>query len=99
MPRPGPRKYEPLRAYLAGQPADVGEVTLRLAEIEAIVGAPLPATARLGSFWANGRLGLRISPQARSWRAAGWRVARTLPPRITFRRLDSTPSPLAPRRP
>ena len=84
-PRYGPRKYDPLAAYLAALPAD--EVTLTFAEIEAIVGAPLPATARLSSFWST-------TPRllvARPWLRAGWRVARahlrSESPAVTFRRV------------
>ena len=85
-PRLGPRKYDPLVAYLAARPVDA--VTLTLAEIEAIVGAPLPPTAYRPSFWVN-------SPQGvfgvRPWLRAGWRVVRTdlhaRPPAVTFVRV------------
>jgi len=70
MPTRGPRKYDPLAAYLAGLAAD--EVTLTFAEIERIVGAPLPASARLSSFWSTTTQPL----VARPWTRAGWRVAR-----------------------
>jgi hypothetical protein len=40
MPATGLPKYESLRRYLAGLPPEVAEVTLTLAEIAAIVGAP-----------------------------------------------------------
>ena len=45
-PRPGPRKYDPLTAYLADLPTD--EATLTFAEIEQLVGAPLPPSAWRG---------------------------------------------------
>ena len=90
MPRPGPSKYEPLRAYLASLPPDITELTLALAEIEAIIGAPLPAGARAHDFWANHRDAFWSAPQMRAWRAAGWYVAarslRRLPPSVTFAR-------------
>ena len=47
MARSGPRKYEPLAAYLAALTID--EVTLTLVEIEAIIGAPLPRSAGVRS--------------------------------------------------
>jgi hypothetical protein len=87
MPRPiGPRKYLPLIRYLAALTSD--EVRLTLREIEAIIGAPLPAAARRSSFWANRPPGLyRVRP----WVAAGWRVVRTelhaRPPAVHFARV------------
>jgi hypothetical protein len=72
MPRwPRPLKYAPLGAYLARQP--VNEVRLTLAEIEAILGQALPATARSPRFWSN----YEGNRPARFWRAVGSRVART----------------------
>ena len=62
------REVFPLARYLAAQPGD--RVTLTLAEIEAIVGAPLPAGARRRDWWTmHRRTGLRPAV----W-AAGWRV-------------------------
>jgi hypothetical protein len=70
--RPGPYKYDPLVRYLAALPED--QVTLSLAEIAAIIGAPLPASAQHASFWANSPMGVfRVRP----WVEAGWRMART----------------------
>jgi len=76
MPHAAPRKYDPLRRHLAGLPPEVAEVTLTFAEIEAVLGAPLPASARLGSFWANAPSLWGGTSQARAWRAAGWRATR-----------------------
>jgi len=62
MARFGPRKYDPLRDYLAAQPAGVAELTLSLAAISMILGAPLPATAGRppsGATAAAGRSGYR----------------------------------------
>ena len=79
-------KYEPLRRHLAAQPPEVAEVTLTLAEVATIVGAPLPRTAWAGIWWKGAATGT----QARAWRAAGWRVARQAlradPPAVTFAR-------------
>ena len=85
-PRPGPRKYDPLTRYLAGLTAD--EVTLTFAEIEQLVGTPLPRTAWGPAFWSNSREGVfRVRP----WVRVGWRVARAqlrgAAPAVTFERL------------
>ena len=71
MPHSGPRKYDPLIAYLAAFAA--GEVTLTFAEIEAIIEAPLPPSARRAAFWGNTTEQVVQPP----WRQAGWRVRRT----------------------
>ena len=85
MPHYGPRKYDPLARYLADLTAD--EVTLTFPEIEAIIGAPLPASASLSSFWPRTSRSL----VARPWVRAGWRVVRTDlrsgPPAVTFARI------------
>ena len=86
MPRRSVSRYDPLGAYLAGLPPEVAEVTLTLAEVATIVGAPLPRTAWAGIWWKGAATGT----QARAWRAAGWRVARQAlradPPAVTFAR-------------
>jgi hypothetical protein len=82
----GPRKYAPLTAYLAARTGDA--VTLTLAEIEQIIAAPLPVSARRPSFWSNGPLRLF---RERPWIEAGWRVVRTelrrAEPAVTFARV------------
>ncbi len=84
--RTGPRKYDPLAAYLAALPPGVGAVTLTFRAIEALIGAVLPPTAYGSSWWTNVP---RMPP--RPWSAAGWRVARrdvsTGRPSVTFARL------------
>ena len=88
----GPRKYAPLRDYLAALPAEVDGVTFTFAELEALLGAPLPATGRTAQFWVNRRRGLDASSQARAWQGAGWRVAAVSlarPGTVTFARLPS----------
>jgi hypothetical protein len=91
-------KYEPLRRYLLALPSEVTTVTLTLAEITAIIGGPLPATARLRPWWGN-------HPRAshsRAWLDAGWRVTgrdvRSALPTVTFTRAASTPELSAPSR-
>ena len=89
MPPVGPRKYDPLAAYLAALPVETTTVTLTLAEIEALIGAPLPASAWLPSWWVNAAVG---QPQVRAWSAAGRRAVqlhlRQTPPSVTFVRAD-----------
>ena len=65
-----PAKYAPLACYLAAQPGD--RVTLTLAEIEAIIGAPLPPGARRRRWWrlTPGPTGLRPLVQAVGWQLA-----------------------------
>jgi hypothetical protein len=84
----GPRKYDPLIRYLTALPAEA--VTLTFAELEAIIGAPLPEAARQRSYWANSRRGQFTGPP---WLRAGWRVARTdlrrAEPAVTFARVTN----------
>jgi hypothetical protein len=86
-PRVGPRKYDPLVAYLAG--LAVNEVTLTLPEIERIVGALLPPSAYQPSYWTRSPRSL----VARPWRRAGWLVVRwdlhASPPAVHFARVTS----------
>jgi hypothetical protein len=86
-PRLGPRKYDPLVAYLAGLAVD--EVTLTLPEIEQIVGALLPPSAYRPSYWTRSTRAL----VARPWLRAGWLVVRwdlhARPPAVTFARVAS----------
>ena len=63
-------KYAPLGAYLRSRPGT--RVTLSAATIAVILGAPLPPSARTPDWWHNRPRG---GDQARSWLAAGWRVA------------------------
>lgn len=65
-------KYEPLSEYLTTLTGD--EVCFTFAEIEAILGAPLPPTAwKRSMWWANS---LRPDhPQSRAWLGSGWTVS------------------------
>ena len=65
-----PAKYAPLARYLVAQPGD--RVTLTLAQIEAIIDAPLPPRAQQASFWTSTRWG---DGPTWAWRNVGWRVA------------------------
>ena len=88
MPR---YKYGPLRRYLAEETRD--RVTLTLAEVSAIIGAPLPNHARMASFWSNSA---GADGPAWAWRSVGWRVVerRYQYPMwvITFARDDARPA-------
>jgi hypothetical protein len=86
-------KYQPLAACLAALPADVTRITLSLHQIEVLLGAPLPPSARSRAFWTNARSAWGGTVQARAWRQAGWRVV-TFDYRaatVTFTRAASTP--------
>ena len=75
-------KYDALTQYLASHSG--AWVRLHLAEIEALIRAPLPSGASTRRWWRN----LSSQTQARSWLVAGWRVAaadfRTVPLTVTF---------------
>jgi DNA-binding XRE family transcriptional regulator len=82
-------KYYPLFEYLRQQP-DTVPLELSFAEIEAILGQALPATAlTIRAWWANSQ-----TAQGRAWRDAGWlvdypdfkeKVVIFRPARITYR--------------
>jgi DNA-binding transcriptional regulator YiaG len=63
-------KYRPLFDFLSGQRAD--RVSLMLAEIEALLGDALPASARTTRGWWSNRS--RGSLQAAAWMEAGYQV-------------------------
>ena len=65
-------KYAPLTQYLAAQPG--ATVTLTFADIEALLGAPLPASARRRTDWWGNHI--RSQSHTRAWTAVGWRVQR-----------------------
>ena len=62
-------KYAPLAAYLAAQSGETA--VLSFAEIETLIGARLPRTARRPGWWSNSP---ESFPHARTWLASGWRV-------------------------
>ncbi len=65
-------KYDPLRGFLLA--ADESECNLTFLEIEAIIGSPLPESARkYRTWWGN-----QADPKrahCRAWMDAGWEVA------------------------
>ncbi len=64
-----PSKYDPLVRYLAAQSSD--RVTLTLAEIEAVIGARLPAGARQRQWWQGTP---SLNAVRLPVRAVGWRI-------------------------
>jgi DNA-binding transcriptional regulator YiaG len=84
----GDSKYQPLMAYL--QRTDAPEVVLSLAEIELLLGEPLPPSAhQKRAWWSNRSKG---ALQAKAWMEAGYLVEEIdlHTGRITFRRPPST---------
>src|SRR5687767_14578824 len=59
--------YQPLGDFLTAQ--ELEEVTLTFAQLEALLGEPLPPDAWTQAWWAN-----TASEQGRVWAAAGWQV-------------------------
>ncbi|HVI33407.1 DUF7662 domain-containing protein [Phenylobacterium sp.] len=80
-------KYSPLSDRLAGHPANEWQASF--AEIEEVLGFPLPKTARTGKSWWSGM----DKPHARAWTAHGFEAdvdhARSL---VTFRRSEVSPA-------
>ena len=79
-------RYQPLGDYLAALPPETTRITLTLAEMEAILGDPLPRHASTAVWWSNtARL-----QRARAWMGARWFVTvrsfRVAEPAITFER-------------
>jgi hypothetical protein len=65
-------RYDPLRRYLVGHSEPV--IHLSFTEIERIIGAPLPASARRHRpWWANERSGSHV--HASAWMGADRRTA------------------------
>ena len=62
-------KYRLLVAYLAALPPEMETELLTFPALEALLGGPLPRSARTRSFWENGRRVAWVG-----WRPAGWRV-------------------------
>ena len=83
-------KYEPLRAYLANQAAEISEVKLTFSTIESIIRDTLPASARMHREWwsneAHPKHGQKVA-----WHDAGWRTEKVLLDRgvvVFLRNLD-----------
>lgn len=95
MPTSRPSKYDPLIDHLAAQSAI--EVTLTFADVERLLGEPLPQSAyKHGAYWANSANDPTHS-WARRWVADGWlaQVDRDAH-RVVFRRGDGASIAAAP---
>lgn len=76
-------KYDPLATYLQRQPGD--RIALTFAEIETVIGRPLPASKRYPAWWSNSPTN---NPMTRVWLAAGFVTEQVDIPgqSLTFRR-------------
>ncbi len=95
MDRP-PRKYQPLADYLAAQTGE--EVTLTFADIERIIGAPLPSSAGTRGFWKDTRG--QHNHLFYAWQGVGWQavIADLRQHQVTFQRstAETPPTPATP---
>jgi hypothetical protein len=85
-------KYDPLSARLARHSGP--EWRASFAEIEEVLGFPLPKSARTGrTWWKNDA----AQPHAQAWTGSGWEAGDVdhAAGKVTFRRKDA-PSPDAP---
>lgn len=89
------KKYARLRELLTA--IDEAEITLSFAELESMLGFPLPDSAEsYPAWWANQT---PASGQSRAWTSAGWRAYPNLKARsVTFRKGTQLPTS-APRGP
>jgi len=69
---PSSSKYEPLGSYLRSRPSS--ELPMTFAEVEGILGFPLPPSARSHATWWSNNTGTHVG--VRAWRDAGWRTSR-----------------------
>ena len=76
-------KYDPLGSYLRGQPGE--RIPLSFAEIERVLGRPLPASKRYPAWWSNSPTN---NPMTRVWLEAGFVTEQvdTSAEGLTFRR-------------
>lgn len=78
-------KYDPLSRYLRRQAAP--EVILTFAEIENLLVALLPKSARRPEWWANETSEVSKHVQCRAWMGAGYLAFPAIAQdRVTFRR-------------
>jgi hypothetical protein len=79
-------KYDPLERFLAAQPGQ--DTTLAFAQIEQVIGAPLPPSARTYPMWWSNETGRERHVQAEAWLRSGWRVdeVQFREETVTFRR-------------
>ena len=89
-------KYDPLSARLAGHAGP--EWRASFAELEEVLGFPLPKTARTGKTWWKSNA---AAAHARAWTEAGWEVADVDQAKglVTFRKIAAPMVAPAPARP
>ena len=63
-------KYDPLRDYLRKQ--SLQQIILTFREMEKIIGASLPVSAKLPQWWENVAAMETTHVQCKAWRAAGY---------------------------
>lgn len=69
-----PMKYEALELHLNALPKTVRELTISFAELELILGAPLPSSALAHRAWWGNQKDSKGRPQAHAWLSAGFMV-------------------------
>ena len=86
-------KYDPLAAFLESSGAET--VRLRFADIERILGAPLPFSARAYEAWWANESPPTAHVQCVAWAAAGYRVDAVDPSAewVRFRRVSAVARP------
>jgi hypothetical protein len=67
-------KYQALEHHLKSQERSRREITLSFAEIEALIGQPLPRSAYTYREWWSNQINVSNRPQAKAWIGAGFEV-------------------------
>lgn len=67
-------KYEPLELHLRAVPRGVREVTISFAEVNGILGTPLPDSALTHRAWWSNQKDSKSRPQAHAWLSSGFKV-------------------------
>jgi len=82
-------KYDPLRRYLENR--DAAQVPMTFADVERVLGFPLPASAKAHATWWSNNTGAHVG--VRAWRDAGWKTSRVDVPceRVVFVRAGDHP--------
>jgi hypothetical protein len=78
--------YSPLRHFLNSQSHE--HVPMSFAEIEAIIGRPLPASKQYPAWWSNNPSN---NPMTREWLSAGFQTesVNTVSGKLVFRRVEN----------
>jgi hypothetical protein len=67
-------KYDPLRMFLESAAPGVLQITLSFRQVEMILGAALPTSARRHRAWWSNPSSPHDHPYAQAWLAVGWKV-------------------------